>query len=478
MNSTKIIISMVAVMILVVGQLSFAQAPDTAWTRVYVSEDLDHFHGQSIITTQDSGFVIVGDSYGQAMILKLNDRGDSLWGIFSMVSLGSGYYCAARLSDSSFVAGGWHHGISGGRQPNVVLYKNSGEVISGIPLYGDMYGDYGANWIDLSADSGFIIIDYPHERLRLTKVNSNYEIDWQRDYGDVGHPGIGCIRSTFDGGYIYAGSSANDGFLIKLNSEGDTVWTRSYGGSGNDNFHEIVQASDNGYMILGSTNSWGAGGYDVYLVRTNPTGDTLWTRTIGTSSDDDGASIDTTPNNGYIISVNMYDSTWTSINNIIRLDDSGDILWTKVIDPDATTNGNSIVTLPDYGYALTGWFDKGDSQIKGLWVARLAADPVGIEKSEIRTPSEISLSQNYPNPFNSSTVVEFALANDSPANLSIYDISGRRVKDIDLGALPAGTHRITWDGRGHDGQALSSGIYFCKLKAGHSGQTRKMVLVR
>jgi len=88
-------------------------------------------------------------------------------------------------------------------------------------------------------------------------------------------------------------------------------------------------------------------------------------------------------------------------------------------------------------------------------------------------PSEINLSQNYPNPFNSSTVIKFELTKESPVNLSIYDISGRRVGEIDLGILPAGTHRVIWDG-----QSLSSGIYFCKLKAGTSEQTRKMLLVR
>jgi flagellar hook assembly protein FlgD len=103
---------------------------------------------------------------------------------------------------------------------------------------------------------------------------------------------------------------------------------------------------------------------------------------------------------------------------------------------------------------------------------------VGIEESSLQTPSEINLSQNYPNPFNSSTVVEFTLASNSPINLSIYDISGRRVKYIDLGALSAGTHRITWDGRGNNEQSLSSGIYFCKLKAGHTEQTLKMALLR
>jgi hypothetical protein len=473
MNSSKIIVSMVVVMILGVGKLSLAQAPDTAWTRIHIGDYLGYFHGQSIISTQDSCFVVAGDLMGQAMILKLDGHGDSLWGIFTMISFGSGFYKIAQLAEGNIVAGGWYHGLSGGRQAYVLICNNAGDVIGGLYLYVEMVGNYGANCIALTVDGGFLIIDYPHDRLRLTKVNTNYEIDWQRDYGDIGHPGIGCVRSTSDGGYIYAGSSSNDGFLIKLDSDGDTLWTRTHGGSGNDYFDEIVQASDGGYMILGSTNSSGAGGYDVYLVRTNLTGDTLWTRTMGTSGDDDGASIDKTPNNGYIISVNMYDSTWTSINNIIRLNDSGEVLWTKMIDPDATTKGNSIVTLPDNGYALTGWFDKGDSQTKGLWVARLAPDPVGIEEQSPQTPSDISLSQNYPNPFNSSTVVELTLTDESPANLSIYDISGRRVSEIYLGILPAGTHKVSWDGR-----ALSSGIYFYKLKAGHLEQTRKMVLVR
>jgi hypothetical protein len=108
----------------------------------------------------------------------------------------------------------------------------------------------------------------------------------------------------------------------------------------------------------------------------------------------------------------------------------------------------------------------------------LGFEPDGIADEE-RLPEQVSLISNYPNPFNNETTIEFSLEQASNDNsINIYDISGRRVKDIDLGALSAGAHRITWDGRGRDGQALSSGIYFFKLKAGHSEQTRKMVLVR
>jgi len=94
-------------------------------------------------------------------------------------------------------------------------------------------------------------------------------------------------------------------------------------------------------------------------------------------------------------------------------------------------------------------------------------------------PESHSLLANYPNPFNNETTIELNLANSSEnVTLSIYDICGRTIAGLYDGSLSAGTHHITWDGIGADNRQLSSGIYFCKLKAGHSEETRKMVLLR
>lgn len=80
-------------------------------------------------------------------------------------------------------------------------------------------------------------------------------------------------------------------YVLKLDSYGDTIWTRTYGGSASDWAFSIALALDGGYVIVGNTYSFGAGRLDIYVVKIDADGDTLWTRTYGGINDDWGISI-------------------------------------------------------------------------------------------------------------------------------------------------------------------------------------------
>jgi hypothetical protein len=90
----------------------------------------------------------------------------------------------------------------------------------------------------------------------------------------------------------------------------------------------------------------------------------------------------------------------------------------------------------------------------------------------------IALSQNYPNPFNPVTWIEFTIPRTGQVSLVIFDVSGKRVRDLLEGTLPAGRHEFAWDGRGEDGSAAAAGVYFYRLRAAGESLTRKMVLLR
>ncbi len=85
---------------------------------------------------------------------------------------------------------------------------------------------------------------------------------------------------------------------------------------------------------------------------------------------------------------------------------------------------------------------------------------------------------NRPNPFNPSTTISFALPAPGKATLIIYDITGRKVRELVRGPLKAGTHAIPWDGRDDAGQAVSSGVYLSRLSAGTWSATGKMLLMK
>jgi flagellar hook assembly protein FlgD len=93
-------------------------------------------------------------------------------------------------------------------------------------------------------------------------------------------------------------------------------------------------------------------------------------------------------------------------------------------------------------------------------------------------PSGFLLDQNYPNPFNATTVIKFTLPELLNITLDIYNISGQKVRTLADGIFGAGTQTIIWDGRNTDGEAVASGIYLYRLRAGNAIETRKMVMLK
>jgi glucuronoarabinoxylan endo-1,4-beta-xylanase len=91
-------------------------------------------------------------------------------------------------------------------------------------------------------------------------------------------------------------------------------------------------------------------------------------------------------------------------------------------------------------------------------------------------PTKFELEQNYPNPFSTSTAISYTLKGESEIQVRIYDILGRVVRDIPVGAQPVGMHNILWDGSNDLGRRVATGIYFYSLQAGGESQVRKMVL--
>lgn len=93
-------------------------------------------------------------------------------------------------------------------------------------------------------------------------------------------------------------------------------------------------------------------------------------------------------------------------------------------------------------------------------------------------PDYLALAAPAPNPFSGATTLAFDLPASGAVRLGIFDVTGRRVRELMSGTLPAGRHAVTWDGRNAAGERVAAGIYFCRLSAPEGDVTRRIVAVR
>ena len=198
------------------------------------------------------------------------------------------------------------------------------------------------NSVQQTSDGGYIITGYTDllwRRLQRRLAHQDRCVrqqglgqDLRRDGDDEGY----SVQQTSDGGYIIAGytrsygAGVDDVWLIKTDASGNKVWDKTFGGTGNDEGYSVQQTSDGGYIIAGETDSYGAGGSDVWLIKTDASGNKVWDKTFGGTGDDEGNSVQQTSDGGYIITGFTY-SYGAAVHDVwlIKTDASGNKVWDR-----------------------------------------------------------------------------------------------------------------------------------------------------
>ncbi len=475
-----------------------------SFERTYGGTDYDV--GYSVQQTEDEGYIIAGITERDVYLIKTDPLGDTLWTrTLDCGDIEKGY-SVQQTTDGGYVIAGSIRFGSHNIFESVLLIKTdaSGDTLwtrtyeGSIENLGQENKGYS---VQQTTDGGYVIAGctgYSSKwggtaDLYLIKTDASGDTLWTQTYGDSLWDEGRSVQQTIDEGYVIAGctwsfgSGNSDVYLIKTDSSGDTLWTRTYGGAYEDVGYSVQQTTDEGYIIAGCTNCWGDGS-DVFLIKIDSSGDTLWTRTYGGTYEDVGNSVQQTfPDSGYIIA--GYTTSFGSGEQdvyLIKTDSLGDTLWTRIYGGTSSDVGESVQQTEHGGYIIAGFTESFGVGFKDVYLIKTDPDGmVGIldnKPPSIELPRSWSLSQNYPNPFNPSTTISFEVPGISVTKqhvtLAVYDIRGRLVRTLVSSEITPGNHKIHWDGRNDRGEFVSSGIYLYTLKTGAERYTRKMTILK
>jgi hypothetical protein len=197
----------------------------------------------------------------------------------------------------------------------------------------------------------------------LFKTFSNGNIEWEKTFGGSSTDKCEDMSITSDGGCILTGCTTSFGagnmdvWLIKTDSTGIEQWNKTYRGVNDDQGVSVHETNDGGYIISGLTRSYGKGGADGWLIKTDENGSKQWDKTFGDSIGGEYLmSVQQTKDGGYITTGRDYlDNGWTTSNIlVIKTDSNGELQWETLFGGPYLDSCLWIRQTNDGGYILTG----------------------------------------------------------------------------------------------------------------------------
>ena len=484
--------------IIIISTALFAQAPDTMWTKTFGDSGTDI--GYSVQQTSDGGYIITGkteSTYGGSdlLLIKTDVNGDTLW---TKTFGDSGWnncewgYSVQQTTDEGYIITGVRNigcGSPNLRGGNIWLIKTdaTGDTLwSKTFSIGQSENDIGYS-VKQTTDGGYILtgaigrgfkeylLDYMGKGdIVLIKTDVNGDTLWTKIFGrndttyvfgDVGY----CVQQTTEGGYIiagftdsyggnYSGGIYTDIWLIKTDVNGDTLWTKTIGDSGYNKGYSVQQTIDGGYVIAAN---------GTRLLKTDADGETMWIKTFGIIVDPFGSrySAQQTLDGGYIILGKSL--AYSSDIFLIKTNANGDTFWSKIYGDSLGDIAYSVQQTTDGGYIIVG------SRNGDVLLIKVAPDITSIDETPHVLVNNYQLLQNYPNPFNPTTTIKFSLPYSDFVTLKIYNILGEELATLVSDRLSAGSYSYEWDA-----SQLASGVYLYRLEADGLVQTHKMILMK
>jgi len=313
-----------------------------------------------------------------------------------------------QTENGDFVASGFSYTTETENEDFYLLKTD----INGNTIWSKTYGEELLDWsysVTETRDGGYLMCGESNTYgtgiygALLVKTNDLGNLEWQKKYyGDYAAEGRAVLQADeesflFCGSTRVANSFDKDVFLVKTNLSGDTIWTRKFGGQERDFAMSMVLSNDGGIVVCGGSKSFGNGVEDIYVVKTDLDGNLLWEKTYGSHSYDAGSKIVKTQDGGYVICGPSTNSNANFLNVILlRIDADGNEIWTKYFNDTDDIWGMSVAEIPGDGYVVCGIIRKPGSDYYGVYLLKLDIDgneewtqEFGIAENKINSGNEI-----------------------------------------------------------------------------------------
>jgi hypothetical protein len=291
-------------------------AGNMQWNKTYGKPGITDL-GFTVIQTSDSGYLLAGttnftatNAQADGLLIKTDSSGNMVWNktygnsntdesTNFIIQSNDGGYALMGFATRSGVSNEWLIKIDA--NGNMLWNQTYISPLTFAPrmLIQTSDGGYAMGGVANTTTQGNDFL--------LAKTDSLGVMLWNKTYGGAGDDSATGLALAADGGYVLAGYtnssvvSGQDGWLVKTDVNGNTLWNMTYGGAGNDSFQRIIRTNDGGYAISGVTNSFGAGGNDLWFVKVDSLGNTQWTRTFGGALADSGAMLRQTTDGAYVV---------------------------------------------------------------------------------------------------------------------------------------------------------------------------------
>lgn len=455
--------------------------PDTLWTRTFGgAQDEEGYCVQQTadggyVVVGSTG--TYGSGSKNLWLLRTDASGELLW---QKVFPGSNAYegkSVHQTSDEGFVITGYAVSSSAVKYMWLIRTDSLGNVLWNRVFGGDQQAE--GRSVQQTSDGGYVAVGFTQSSgaggadVWLVGTDADGNLMFSRTFGGTGTDFGNSVQQTPDGGYIIAGFTDSfgsaDAFLIKAGQTGQLQWQKTFGGSQIDEARCVRQTPDGGYILTGYTSSYGSGSNDLWLLKTDSSGNVVWDRTYGGTGSDEGCSVRQTFDGGYIVT--GYTSSLGAGGRdlwLLKTDSEGVLVWDATFGGSSWEGGNSVNLTLDGGYIVAGYtrsFGEGGAD---LWLVRTAPEQ-GIHSWHDPDPCITC----HPNPSHGQVTVSCSVTSATRAVVSVHDLTGRTVASLLDGRVAPGLLSAVW----YPG-SLGSGVYIARIETEQGQSTVKFVLCR